>query len=93
MIEEHIIDSLKFKIDTKEASSRDVSKYQCNKLNYKTAQDIRSLYQSGKFTQKEIAEYYDITVLSVWRVINNITYPVRGVRMSGSAEALMILKS
>jgi len=47
-------------------------------LTFEQAEEIRSLYGSGKYTQKEIAAKYEIWPSQVSRIVNNKIYTERG---------------
>ena len=41
------------------------------KLSLEKANEIRTLYNSGYYTQKELAEKYDVSYQLIWFIINN----------------------
>ncbi|WP_079708588.1 NUMOD4 motif-containing HNH endonuclease [Paraliobacillus ryukyuensis] len=43
----------------------------CSKLKYRDVELIRSLYKSGKYTQKELAKKFSVTSQNIWLIVHN----------------------
>lgn len=62
------------------------------KLDTKTIQDIRLLYENGQFTQQQIAIQFNLSQSTVCKIINNCIHKnVSVINMGG--DALVKLKS
>ena len=54
-------------------------KHWCSKLTWDIVKDIRRLYASGKFTMPELADKFKVHTQSIWNIVNNKTWKVKGV--------------
>jgi predicted secreted protein len=61
------------------------------KLSAKKAEEIRSLYFTDKYSQRELAGIYDVSIGTIWKVINNKIYHMVNFGFSGSADYKLIL--
>jgi hypothetical protein len=46
----------------------------CNKLSMEKAQEIRELYATGKYSQRQLAKIFDIAQSGIWRAVNNLSW-------------------
>ena len=60
--------------------------YGAGKLNFQKSQKIRKIYNSGKYTQKELAKLFEVSQPTIHKVINNLVYKVSGPKVTGEAD-------
>jgi hypothetical protein len=46
-------------------------KHGCAKLTVNDVKNIRHLYETGRYEQKELAKLYDVVKSTVWRIVHN----------------------
>lgn len=65
--------------------------YGPGKLDEDTAKEIRSMYDTDKYTQSELAEMYGVTQPTIGKIVNNISYRVIDLHFGSHAEVKLNL--
>lgn len=60
--------------------------YGAGKLNYEIAQKIRKLYNTEKYTQKDLSKLFHVSQPTINKIINNVVYKSIGPKVTGEAE-------
>jgi len=55
------------------------------KLAKETAEQVRSLYEAGSWTQRQLAQRFDVGVKCIWNVLNGRTWPEERVASNEAA--------
>lgn len=58
--------------------------YGARKLNFSIAQEIRKI--SKDYTQKELADLFEVSQPTIHKIINNLAYKASGPKVTGEAN-------
>lgn len=56
------------------------------KLDYSVAKKIRCMYNSNSYTQKELAQLFQVSQPAINKIINNESYKAYSPKITGEAE-------
>lgn len=85
------IDCLAYKTDYADAT-KPREGWGTGKLNFQKAQQIRRLYATDKYTQKELAAMFGVSETIIWRIVNYRAYRKTTQGFSGTADVHVSFK-